>query len=85
VEALGRDIPAPQFTNIGRKWMSIELDLQASFEYWKAGELSVFDYLRSLLGTRMVVELARDDWGPFCFTLKKVAIEARKRMTRLWK
>ena len=80
-DALGRKMPEVRFTNIGRKWMSLELDPRASLEYWRAGELSVFGYLRSLLGTSMVVELARDDWGPFRFILREITTEAQKNLT----
>ena len=56
--------------------MAIETDLRASFDYWRAGELSILGYLKSLAKTRMVVEFAPNDWGPFWYAVRAIGSSA---------
>jgi len=86
-DAIGRAIVAPRPRNLGCKWMALEMDLRASFDYWKAGELSIAGYFRSLAKTRAVIEFAYDDWGPFWHALHgigKAVGGGMRRAGRRW-
>ena len=49
----------------GVRWIHFRRDLQASFYYWRRGELSFGDWLASLWGKKVDAVFAWNDMGPF--------------------
>jgi hypothetical protein len=49
----------------GVKWIYFRRDLQSAFHSWRAGELSLFQWLRSLRGRKVDALFAWNDQGPF--------------------
>jgi len=50
----------------GRKWMVEDLDLDSAFRYWRDGNLTVREWLRSFRGVQESAYFAADDPRP-CF------------------
>jgi predicted ATP-grasp superfamily ATP-dependent carboligase len=48
----------------GAKWIYLRHDLQSAFHYWRQGELSPAQWLRSLKGVRRDAVLKLSDPGP---------------------
>jgi predicted ATP-grasp superfamily ATP-dependent carboligase len=59
----GERVPAADF-EAGRKWVVEDLDLASSFRSWRAGELRLREWVRSLGGFRETALFARDDARP---------------------
>ena len=79
-DALGhRDAISPVRT-AGQKWVALSLDMPAAWAYWKAGELTLSGWLRSLAGTKACAEFAIDDWGPVWFYFRRLLAKARDRL-----
>lgn len=53
-------------------WMVLDMDVRAARSEMRAGGLSVMAWLRSLLRVRSCAELARDDWTPIVWALKRL-------------
>lgn len=63
---LAGETPAPRLTyTSGVRWLDGVSDLGSAWALYRAGELSPWAWLRSLLGVRSFVAFAMDDWGPF--------------------
>jgi D-aspartate ligase len=69
----------------GTKWIDLRRDLQSAFTYWRAGRLSVTDWLRSYRGPRAHAIFSWRDPAPFLFDLGlglQQAVVRRLRMSR---
>src|SRR5262249_22550268 len=49
----------------GRKWIVEDHDLRSSFFYYRSGQLSIADWIRSLRGVKETAYFAHDDLRPF--------------------
>ena len=49
----------------GVKWWDAQADFQAFWDYFRRGELSVFEWIRSWIGAKAFNTFAWDDLGPF--------------------
>ena len=82
-DALGRPLPRNrQQTYRGVKWIHILRDLQASFYYWRRGDLTFGDWWRSIRGRKVYAILSWRDPMPFIAALVKaipVILSARER------
>jgi predicted ATP-grasp superfamily ATP-dependent carboligase len=65
LDALGLEPPAMTAFATGIKWLDATADMQAFWEYFRRGELSILDWLRSLRGAGAFATFAADDPGPF--------------------
>jgi predicted ATP-grasp superfamily ATP-dependent carboligase len=62
-------------------WVDWQRDLRAAIAYWRKGQLSFGEWLRSLQGEKMWAIYSKDDWRPgaaFTFTL------VRRMWQRIW-
>ncbi len=83
-DMIGADVQRTQPMPARGKWVSLKSDIGAFRQYWKAGELGFFQWLRSLLQVRLVAEFAMDDWRPFAFFVRRILIRSwRKMMTMI--
>ena len=65
-DVLGRPLPQnlkQQYR--GTKWIYVRRDLQSAFHYWRRGELSFSQWLRSVRGPKGYALFAWNDLGPF--------------------
>lgn len=60
----GQPVPASEARD-GRKWIVEDLDLATSVQNWRAGRLSLKEWLRSFRGVEETAWLALDDPRPF--------------------
>lgn len=54
----------------GVKWIQLRTDLMSAFSYWRRGELSIREWLRSVSGKKMFAVLSLKDPLPFINELK---------------
>jgi predicted ATP-grasp superfamily ATP-dependent carboligase len=73
IASVGRD---------GRKWIVEDHDLRSSLFYYRSGQLSIADWVRSLRGVKETAYFARDDLRPFGAMLMRNAKAAFRRSTR---
>jgi D-aspartate ligase len=82
-DALGLPLPRNrQQSYRGVKWIHIMRDLQASFYYWRRGDLTVGNWWRSIRGQKTYAILSWRDPMPFLAALVKavpVMLSARER------
>jgi D-aspartate ligase len=74
LDALGSG-PEPQLRyRENAIWIDWQRDLRASLSYWRKGQLTLGQWLRSLRGAKMTAIYSRDDWKPGAvFTLSLIA------------
>jgi D-aspartate ligase len=65
---LGMRPPSGLTFRTGVKWLDEGADVQAAWEYFRQGQLSPGQWLRSLKGVRTFATFAADDPGPFLST-----------------
>jgi predicted ATP-grasp superfamily ATP-dependent carboligase len=63
----------------GRRWIVEDHDLRSSFFYYRAGELTISQWLNSVRGVDEAAYFARDDLRPFVAMLMRNAKAAFKR------
>jgi predicted ATP-grasp superfamily ATP-dependent carboligase len=73
---------APTVASDGRKWIVEDYDLRSSFSYYRSGQLSIADWMRSLHGIKETAYFAHDDLRPFGAMLMRNAKLAFRRLTR---
>ncbi len=75
--AAGRTVPASVSSEIvtpGRKWICWKRDLASALTYWRRGELSIPDWLRSLRGRKRSADIMfRDPLPTLCDAWGKVS------------
>lgn len=76
LDMTGQTVPATSAVE-GRKWM-VELDLKSCFDYYRDGNLTFRQWLKSLHGIEELGYLRRDDLRPFVQFL----IAAGKKLTK---
>lgn len=66
-EQTGRELPTDRLVQQyrGGKWIQIMTDIQASWYRWRAGELSVSDWVKSLRGKKHYAVFSTSDFRPF--------------------
>jgi predicted ATP-grasp superfamily ATP-dependent carboligase len=65
-DALGLPLPENrQQMYRGAKWIYLRQDLQSALHYWRKGELSLGEWLRSIRGRKVDAVLSWRDPGPF--------------------
>jgi D-aspartate ligase len=64
----------------GRKWMVEDLDLASAFRYWRDGNLTVHEWLRSLRGVQESAFFAADDPGPLLLRCVNNFRELRRKL-----
>lgn len=63
--------PKPQTKfRIGVKWLDPIADFQSSWDYFKRGKLTPWQWFKSIKGTKTIANFAWDDWGPFLKTIE---------------
>lgn len=55
---------------VGIKWLDEVADLKTFLDRYQCGELTLWDWLQSLKGTRSFAKYALDDLGPFLTSIK---------------
>lgn len=69
-DALGWDIPVNRFQKYDNvKWAFFRRDLQSAFFYWRRGELSLLDWLKSLRRIKVDAMFSWNDPAPFWYDL----------------
>jgi predicted ATP-grasp superfamily ATP-dependent carboligase len=61
----GMRIPNGTRFAAGVKWLDAMPDMQAAWEYMRSGQLTPYQWLKSLWGVRSFATFAPDDLGPF--------------------
>lgn len=64
----------------GAKWVYLRHDLQAACVYWRRGQLSLPEWIRSLRGRKSYAMLSRRDPAPFLFDLWRAVGMAVERL-----
>ncbi len=64
-DLIGRALPCHETFQEGVKWVSFERDVRAFWHYWRRGELTWLDWVRSLRGRKAFAYFAWDDPLPF--------------------
>jgi len=82
-DALGMTIPAnikQQYTDA--KWISIHRDIKSSWTYYKNGQLSIKDWLKSIYGVNSFAVLSLRDPMPFIIDMFDLLEYQFKRLLR---
>ena len=80
-DALGWELPREREQRYGTaKWVFFRRDCQAALHYWRRGELTPADWLRSLRGVKVDAMFSWTDPAPFWRDLTGCA---RRRLSRL--
>jgi hypothetical protein len=83
-DGLGSPVDPQELVDPSGTWSCLEGDFEAFREYRAADELSFMEWLRSYRDTRMIVEYASDDLGPFNYFVLEMARRVMGRFTRPW-
>jgi predicted ATP-grasp superfamily ATP-dependent carboligase len=80
-DAMGLPLPREATQRYsGAKWVYLRHDLQSAFVYWRRGELSLRDWIRSLQGRKAYAMLSRSDPAPFLADLWRAFLMAGRRV-----
>ena len=80
-DAMGLPLPEDRAQKYsGAKWVYMRHDLQAAFVYWRRGQLSLREWIRSLRGRKAHAMFSMRDPAPFLFDLWRVAGLALERL-----
>lgn len=66
----------------GIRWIDEYRDIQASFSYWKSGELGFLDWLRSFRRLRVFAYASWKDPLPFLFVILRILYAIPRGLTR---
>ena len=79
-DTLGQAVePCPEWRQ-GVLWLDWQRDLRAALEYWRKGELSPGEWLRSLRGEKMWAIYSLRDWKPGAFFTLQLARRLGQRL-----
>ena len=73
---------APAVASDGIRWIDEYRDIQASFSYWKAGELTFMEWLRSFRRLKVCAYASSKDPLPFLFVILRVLYAIPRALTR---
>ena len=79
-DMVGADVQRAKPVSAKGKWVSLKSDIGSFRQYRQAGELGLFQWLRSLFQVRLMAEFAMDDWRPFVFFVGQILIRIWRRM-----
>jgi predicted ATP-grasp superfamily ATP-dependent carboligase len=79
-DALGLPMEPQLKYRDGVIWIDWERDVRAAFEYWRKGQLSFSEWLRSLRGEKVCAIFSRDDWFPGAFYALDLALRLWERI-----
>ncbi len=79
----GLEYRASTSYGIGKRMLNVELDIPASVAYWRAGELRLGDWLKSIVTQHHSGIFARDDAATFWAYLRLLARRAARALKNL--
>jgi predicted ATP-grasp superfamily ATP-dependent carboligase len=74
LDLTGQQTASSSRSRVGVKWLDLVNDLLAGHEYWRRGELTLWNWLRSYRGTEAFSRFAFDDPIPFFATRGAAAL-----------
>jgi len=75
LDAIGRDIKYSEDYETGFKWVFLRDDIRSAMKMMLNGDLSVREWISSLLGKKDYMSYAKDDLRPFIISLKDTLFE----------
>ena len=67
----GLDLPSERVQKFGKvKWIHLRTDLMSAFNYWKRGDLSIFNWIKSISGKKTYAVFSFKDPTPFLNEIK---------------
>lgn len=82
-DLLGRPLPPNRSQSYGKaKWVYFRRDLQSAFYYWRRGQLTAAQWVKSLQGIRSDAIFSWSDPQPFVFDVAHAATSALRRSSR---
>mgnify|MGYP001100523566 CR=1 FL=1 len=75
LDAIGRDTKYSEDYEAGVKWVFLGNDLRSAMKMMLNGDLSIREWISSLLGKKDYVSYAKDDLRPFVMSLKDALFE----------
>ncbi len=77
-DLIGQPLPPQDQYRVGLKWWYCEMDLRAFKEYRRRGELTLWRWLRSLIGVKAFAHFAWDDVRPFVVAMRTMVWKWRR-------
>jgi len=75
LDAIGRDTKYSEDYEAGVKWVFLRDDVRSAMRMMLNGDLSIREWISSLLGNKDYLSYAKDDFGPFIMSLKDSLFE----------
>ncbi|RPI97592.1 MAG: carboxylate--amine ligase [Chloroflexi bacterium] len=66
----------------GAKWISFRRDVQSAWYYWRRGDLTLRDWIRSWRGKKVDAIFSRRDPAPFIYDVLKPVAEFKDKLLR---